>query len=130
MLITGVSPPNAYNREWRRSEPGTSAAPHRKPFRFSTIDIILDLSADAIRQTGRHEAAPARQQQSPPDTYTNSGTLAYHNAPDPADPTRFPPEEAIDSARAAAPRARNTRVTFDGMLRAPLSEDIQSPADL
>ncbi len=130
MLITGVSPSNAHNREWRRSEPGASTAPRRKPFRFSAIDVILDLSADAIRQTGQYEAAPARQRPSPPETYTASGTPAYYQAGAPAVAAPFTHDETTESKRHTAPRDGHMLVTFDGMLRSPPPEDVPSSVDL
>lgn len=129
MRVDGVSPSNAHVREWRRSNPGARSVAQRRPFRFSAPDFILDLSEDAIRQTGRYEAAPARARQRPPDTYTNAGTLAYFPPPDVSVSMRSPPNEPEKPARATTPRTGKTLVILEGMLRAPLHERTTSPTD-
>lgn len=129
MRVDGIAPSNALNREWRRSEPGARSVAQHSPFRFSPLDFVLDLSEDAIRQTGRYEAAPARARQLPPETYTNAGTLAYFPPPDVSVSTRLTPGEPQTPARTTRPRTGRTLVTFDGMLRAHLPERTSSPTD-
>ncbi len=111
MRIDGVLPLNAENRAWRRSEPDASTLPRRTPFRFSTIDVILDLSADAAAYTGHDAKHGTRRHQYPPETYTQFGTLAYNDSPDTGDGL----QDAIVRTSAAKP-SRVKVVTFDGQL--------------
>jgi len=117
MRIDGVTRIAAFRREPRHDRPETGLL--REPFRFSSEGYILDLTREAMAHTGRGDMRVARHVPAPPDSYNETGELAYYDPPAPpmklempadiaAKPDDTPPPPPVSGSRtrirASAPR--------------------------
>jgi hypothetical protein len=117
MRVAGVSPANAHRSELRRSEPPVRQDGFGEPFRFSDIDVILDLSADAAARTGHDVSLATRRRRVPPDAYTEFGTLAYPDYRETIETPLLPDPIRLDAGAGDNSPPKVTVVTFDGKLR-------------
>jgi len=117
MRIVGVAPASSYRSELRRSDAPGQRDRFQDHFRFSDVDVILDLSADAVAFTGHDAVFGGRPRRTPPDTYTEFGTLAYPDSRDAVDSPRDPVDLFPTGALTAAAPPKVSVVTFDGQLR-------------
>ncbi len=125
LRIDRVSSANAYHRELRRSDPRNPPGPNHTSDRFYETDVIFDLTAEAAMKTGRADIRYARQPRNPPETYTESGTLAYSSIPVIAPVTIREPIRTEPLGDGKISDAPISMVTFDGMLRAPARDQIR-----
>ncbi len=80
MRIDGITRSTGARRAAWREQPDT--APYHARLRFSPDGYVLDLTAEAIRHTGRGDMHVARYVLAPPDSYNAAGELAYYDAPE------------------------------------------------
>lgn len=80
MRIEGISRSTIARRAAWPEQPDT--ARYHARLRFSPDGYVLDLTAAAIRHTGRGDMHVARYVPAPPESYNAAGELAYYDAPE------------------------------------------------